>query len=104
MKPYYRRHVFFCTNLRAGGQRTCCAQAGASGLRDWAKARVKALGLSGAGGVRINSAGCMDRCEVGPTVVIYPEGVWYSYANEDDLEEIIQSHLIEGQIVDRLRI
>jgi (2Fe-2S) ferredoxin len=65
---------------------------------------VKALGLAGPGKVRINQAGCMDRCAQGPTVVVYPEGVWYTYAGQRDIDEIIDSHLVLGRVVERLRI
>jgi (2Fe-2S) ferredoxin len=71
-------------------------------MRKHAKARVKALGLAGSGGVRVNKAGCMDRCEEGPTVVVYPEGVWYTYADEDDIDEIVDEHLVHGRVVERL--
>jgi|SRR5690606_5779219 (2Fe-2S) ferredoxin len=100
---YYRYHVFFCTNKREGG-RVCCANSGSPEMRDYAKARVKELGLAGPGGVRINTAGCMDRCEEGPTVVVYPEGVWYTYVDREDVDEIIEQHLMHGRIVERLRI
>lgn len=82
----------------------CCANRGAQGLRDYAKARIKALGLDGAGKVRVNMSGCLDRCEEGPTMVVYPEGVWYTYIDKEDIDEIIEQHLIEGRIVERLRI
>jgi len=102
---YYRKHLFFCTNQRAeGAERPSCAQCGSPELRAWMKSRVKELGLAGAGGVRVNIAGCLDRCELGPVLVVYPEGVWYTYIDEDDLEEILQSHVIEGRPVDRLRL
>lgn len=102
---YYRYHWFFCTNQRAeGAERPSCAQCGSAALRDYAKARVKALGLSGEGGARVNIAGCLDRCEEGPTCVVYPEGVWYSYVDEHDLDEIIESHLGRGEPVERLKI
>jgi (2Fe-2S) ferredoxin len=104
MPGHYQYHLFFCTNLRERGTRPCCQQAGASRLRDWTKARVEALGLNGPGKVRVNTAGCMDRCEEGPVLVIYPDGVWYSYADESDLEAIIQEHLINHRVVDRLRL
>ena len=100
---YYRYHVFFCTNQREG-DRPCCQRHGAQDLRDYAKARIKALGLSGPGGVRVNSAGCMDRCEEGPVLVVYPEGVWYTYVDREDIEEIINEHLVGGRIVERLRL
>ena len=103
MTVYYRYHVFFCTNKRDDGS-ACCANHDAQTLRDYAKSRVKSLGLAGAGRVRINNAGCLDRCEEGPVVVVYPEGVWYTYVDKQDIDEIIQKHLIDGEIVDRLRI
>lgn len=73
-------------------------------MRDYAKARVKALGLAGKGKARVNQAGCMDRCEEGPVVVVYPEGVWYTYVDQHDVDEIIDEHLVNGRIVERLRI
>lgn len=100
---YYRHHVFFCTNLRDDGRQSC-EQCGASALRDYAKKKVKALGLAGPGGVRINTAGCLDRCEQGPVVVVYPEGVWYSYVDQEDIDELIEEHLRHGRVVERLRI
>ena len=100
---YYERHVFFCCNQRDGA-RVCCADKGASELRDYAKRRVKELGLAGAGRVRINQAGCLDRCEEGPCIVVYPEAVWYTYVDREDIDEIIESHLKQGRIVERLRM
>ncbi|MGD9020795.1 MAG: hypothetical protein PVF46_03295 [Lysobacterales bacterium] len=102
---HYQRHVFFCTNDRgAGAERPSCNQCGSAALREYAKARVKDLGLAGQGKVRVNSAGCLDRCEEGPAVVVYPEGVWYTYVDEMDIDEIIEEHLIGGRVVDRLLI
>lgn len=101
---YYRHHLFFCTNRRAEGERTCCAAKGADSLRDYAKRRIKALGLAGEGQVRINMAGCLDRCELGPALVVYPEGIWYTYLDEEDIDEIITSHVQNGIPVERLRL
>ncbi len=101
---YYDKHVFFCTNQRTPGE-SCCNNFGAQKMRDYVKNRVKALGLSGEGNrIRINNAGCMDRCEQGPVLVVYPEGVWYTYVDESDLDEIISEHLQHGRIVERLKI
>jgi len=101
-RPYYRAHVFCCTNEREPGHpRGSCARRGSVALRDYMKARAKAMGLLD---VRINIAGCLDRCELGPTMVIYPEGVWYTYSSEADVDEILQTHLVEGGRVERLML
>jgi (2Fe-2S) ferredoxin len=100
---YYRHHVFFCTNQRTDG-RACCQDHNAKALRDHAKQRIKALGLAGSGGVRINTAGCLDRCAEGPVAVVYPEGVWYTFVDREDIDEIIDSHLVAGRVVERLKI
>jgi (2Fe-2S) ferredoxin len=102
---YYDKHVFFCTNDRGeGADRPSCARCGSVELRDYAKKRIKQLNLAGEGKIRINSAGCLDRCEEGPSCVVYPEGVWYTFIDELDVDEIIESHLIGGKIVERLKI
>jgi (2Fe-2S) ferredoxin len=100
---YYRYHVFFCTNLRADGS-ACCQKFDAQAMRDYAKKRSKALAIAGAGGVRINTAGCLDRCAEGPVLVVYPDDVWYSYVDREDIDEIIDEHLLNGRIVERLII
>ncbi|WP_374338214.1 ferredoxin [Leeia sp.] len=102
-EPFFRHHVFFCCNQRGPGE-TCCNNAGASELRAYAKDRVKALGLNGQGKVRINQAGCLDRCDSGPVMVVYPEGVWYTFIDREDVDEIIHEHLQQGRIVERLRV
>lgn len=102
---YYARHIFFCCNQREPGAiRPCCNAAGGEAMRARAKARVKELGLDGPGGVRVNKAGCMDRCEEGPVAVVYPEGVWYRYSGPEDVDEIVEEHLRHGRPVDRLKI
>jgi (2Fe-2S) ferredoxin len=100
---YYRYHVFFCTNKRERGEQ-CCEQCNATEIRNYAKARIKQLGLSGQGKVRINSAGCLDRCELGPVIVVYPGDVWYTYLDREDVDEIIDEHLVNGRAVERLKI
>lgn len=98
---FYQRHVFFCLNERKPGE-ACCSQQGAQAAFDRCKAQVKAAGLAGPGKVRVNRAGCLDRCAAGPVVVVYPEGVWYTYVDESDIDEIVDSHLKHGVIVNRL--
>lgn len=100
---YYQHHVFFCCNQREAGE-ACCNDRGATEIRAYAKDRVKALKLNGQGKVRINSAGCLDRCDDGPVIVVYPEEVWYTYVDKADIDEIIEEHLVHGRIVERLRI
>lgn len=98
---YYQRHIFFCLNQREGGE-AACAQQGAQAAFDHCKAKVRALGLAGAGQVRVNKAGCLDRCAGGPVAVVYPEAVWYTYVDSHDIDEIVESHLKNGQVVERL--
>jgi (2Fe-2S) ferredoxin len=100
---YYRYHVFFCTNLRDGG-RACCGTHDAQAMRDYAKASIKAQGLTGRGKVRVSTAGCLDRCAEGPCIVIYPEATWYTYVDQHDIDEIVQEHLLNGREVQRLKI
>lgn len=100
---YYDRHVFFCCNQRPVGE-ACCNNHGAQEMRDYAKGKIKSLGLSGQGKVRINNAGCLDRCTEGPALVVYPEGVWYTYVDREDVDEIIREHLQHGRVVERLKI
>ena len=100
---YYQRHIFFCLNQRDNGE-NACAQHGAKDGFDRCKARVKAEGLAGPGGVRVNKAGCLDRCAGGPVAVVYPEAVWYTYVDQHDIDEIVDSHLVKGQVVERLRL
>ena len=100
---HFKYHVFFCTNRRDDGSQ-CCEDCGASEMRAYAKDKVKELRLSGRGKVRINTAGCLDRCAEGPVLVVYPEGVWYTYVDREDIDEIIAEHLVHGRVVERLRI
>lgn len=100
---YYRYHLFFCTNQREDGER-CCQDFNASAMRDYAKQRCKALGIHQPGNVRINNAGCLNRCAEGPVIVVYPEEVWYTWVDRDDIDEIIDEHLLNGRVVERLRM
>lgn len=100
---HFKRHVFFCLNERAPPD-NCCANHGSAQMQAYAKDRVKKLGISGAGKVRVNKAGCLDRCDEGPCLVVYPEAVWYTYVDQRDIDEIIDTHLVGGAIVERLRL
>jgi (2Fe-2S) ferredoxin len=100
--PFFEAHVFVCCNRRPDGHRRgSCAAKGSEALRDYMKARAKELGLRR---VRVNMAGCLDRCEFGPTLVIYPEGVWYKAETKEDIDEILAAHLVAGGRVQRLML
>jgi (2Fe-2S) ferredoxin len=99
---FYESHVFVCKNERAPNHpRGCCLHRGSGELHAYMKERAKQAGLKN---TRINQSGCFERCEMGPTMVIYPEGVWYTYRNKEDIDEIIQKHMIEGGRVERLML
>jgi (2Fe-2S) ferredoxin len=98
---YFQRHIFFCLNERTNGE-ACCVQHDALAAFERCKSQVKAAGLAGPGQVRVNKAGCLDRCAAGPVAVVYPEAVWYSYVDASDIDEIVESHLKNGQVVQRL--
>jgi (2Fe-2S) ferredoxin len=98
---YYERHIFFCQNQRENGD-AACANHAAQAAFEHCKSRVKAQRLNGPGAVRVNKAGCLDRCAGGPVAVVYPEAVWYTYVDLHDIDEIVDSHLGRGQIVQRL--
>lgn len=99
---YFARHIFCCVNERPGDDpRGCCLAKGSPALRDYMKAQVRKLKIQK---TRVNAAKCLDRCELGPTMVIYPEGVWYTYRSEADIDEILQTHLIGGGRVERLML
>ncbi len=100
---YYQRHMFICTNQRDNGE-PCCAQMNAQAMVDHAKRRLKALNVAGPSQLRVQKAGCLDRCSEGPVAVVYPEAVWYTFVDQHDIDEIIDGHLIGGQPVERLKI
>jgi (2Fe-2S) ferredoxin len=100
---YYERHIFFCLNERKPGEE-CCARHDAQQGFDRCKSQVKAAALDGPGKVRVNKAGCLDRCAAGPVAVVYPEAVWYTYVDNDDIDEIVESHLKNGKLVERLLV
>jgi len=100
--PYFDAHVFVCCNRRPDGHRRgSCAASGSEALRDYMKARAKELGLRR---VRVNMAGCLDRCEFGPAIVIYPDGIWYRAETREDVDEILQAHLVAGGRATRLML
>jgi (2Fe-2S) ferredoxin len=101
LASYYERHIFFCTNTRDAGKDSCANHHAADGLAH-CKQAVKAAKLNGPGKVRVNNAGCLDRCAAGPVCVVYPEAVWYTYVDTDDIDEIVESHLKNGVVVERL--
>jgi len=101
MMSHYDHHLFFCTNLREDGS-SCCGRQGAQKLRDYAKQQCKSIPKEKS--IRVNSAGCLNRCDHGPVLVIYPEAVWYRYIDKQDVDEIIECHLNRGEIVERLLV
>ena len=100
---YYNKHVFICINQRHNGKK-CCNDADAQKICEYIKHKIKAMGLNGPGEIRVSSAGCLGRCAEGPILVVYPEAVWYTYQDTTDVDEIIETHLIRGEIVKRLEI
>lgn len=100
---YFEHHVFCCINKREEGHpRGCCLDKGSEDLRDYMKSRCKDLGLKS--NVRINTSGCLDRCELGPVMVIYPDATWYHYETKQDVDDIITQHIMGGKRVDRLAL
>ncbi len=101
-EPFYNKHVFFCTNERPDGHpRGCCKARGSEKLRNYMKAKAKALGLER---TRINAAGCLDRCELGPTLVVYPEGIWYRCETTADVDRVLEEHLVKGNPINDLML
>ncbi len=101
--PKFERHIFICGNQRlAGHPRGCCDPSAEARLQKLFKQKLAALGLKGR--VRANQSGCLDQCEHGPNIVIYPDAVWYGKVTEADVEEIVESHIVGGTPVERLRL
>jgi (2Fe-2S) ferredoxin len=97
----YRHHVFVCENRRPdGAPRPCCAGRGSEAVRKLLKTELLRRGLNEE--IRANGAGCLDLCEHGPVVVVYPEGAWYVGVQPDDVAEIVEEHLVGGRPVARL--
>ena len=103
MTNYYEHHVFFCLNQREDGA-ACCMDKGAGAAFDHMKARVKKLNLNGKGKVRVNRAGCFDRCGEGPLLVIYPQAVWYGGVRVKDVPRIVEETIVGGRILEDLLI
>ncbi len=103
MSNFYEHHIFFCNNVRQNGKK-CCSQNGAKELYRYAKDRCRESSILGKGGIGVSESRCLGRCEHGPVVAVYPDDVWYQYIDEDDVDEIIESHLIGGKEVERLKI
>lgn len=102
MPPPFERHVFVCTNRRPDGSpKGCCASKGGEELRLALKKEIDAQGVKG---VRANAAGCLDACERGAAVVVYPDGVWYGGVTAADVKDIVSQHLKDGVPVERLRM
>lgn len=100
---HYQYHVFFCLNVREDGG-NCCSDRGAEAMFNHMKSAIKKRKLNGKGMVRINRAGCFDRCDEGPLLVVYPDAIWYSFVDEQDIDEIIESHILQGKPVARLMV
>ena len=100
--PKFEKHIFICVNQREPGHpRGCCDPTGQGELQRLFKIKLAQRGLKL---VRANKSGCLDQCELGPTVAVYPEGVFYGGVHPEDVDEIIESHILHGQPVERLRI
>jgi (2Fe-2S) ferredoxin len=101
--PKFEKHIFVCGNQRLpGSPRPCCDPSGQAKLQKLFKQKLAERGLKGK--VRANQSGCLDQCEHGPNLVIYPDAVWYGHVTEADVDEIIDSHIIGGKPVERLRL
>jgi (2Fe-2S) ferredoxin len=99
----YRRHVFVCINQRpAGHPKGCCHDKGSEEIRDTLKVELAKRGLAAI--VRANASGCLDACEHGITVVIYPDAIWYGRVTVDDIPEIVDRTIIRGEVIQRLLI
>lgn len=98
---HYQHHLFFCVNQKRPGKK-CCQDGDAQAHFEYAKKQLQALNLWGEGKIRVSASACLGRCATGPSLVIYPEGVWYTYASFQDIDTIIERHLIQGKVVESL--
>jgi (2Fe-2S) ferredoxin len=98
----FEKYIFVCINERPDEHpRGCCSQRGSTEILDELKRQVKEKRLRLQ--VRVNKAGCMELCETGPSIMVHPDNVWYQKVKLEDVEEIIESHIINGIPVERLR-
>lgn len=103
MTTHYQKHIFICTNQKAQGK-TCCANSSAADIKNYLKEQLIINDLHGPGKFRVSESGCLGRCGLGPCMVIYPEGVWYSYQSKEDIDKIIQQHLRQGKQISELQL
>lgn len=100
---YYQKHVFMCTNIKQAGK-ACCGVHDSEGALRYLKEQLLVCEQFGSGRIRVSPSGCLGRCAQGPCVVVYPEGVWYRYESEHDLDRILKEHLLEGNPVVDLQL
>lgn len=98
---YYQKHIFVCNNQKINGKK-CCAGSGGTEAFAHVKEKLMQLDLHGPDKIRVSKSGCLGRCAMGPCLVIYPEGIWYTFEDQTDLDEIVQSYLVDGNHVSRL--
>ena len=103
MTTHYQKHIFVCTNQKAEGK-TCCANAAAMDIKKYFKKQLVEYKLHGPGKFRVSESGCLGRCGLGPCVVIYPEAVWYSYQSKEDIDKIIEMHLVQDKRIPEFEI
>ena len=100
---FYTRHIFFCNNLRRDNKQ-CCSQYNAKKMYRYAKDKCRQDKILGKDNIGVSESRCLGRCEYGPVAVVYPDNIWYKYVDEEDIDDIITKHLLEGEIVQRLQI
>lgn len=99
----FRHHIFLCENVREPGHaRGCCDPEGKGELRSAFKGELKKAGVAGT--TRANKAGCLDQCEHGPVVVVYPQGIWYGHVKVEDVPRIVRETIVGGKVLEDLRI
>ena len=101
MSLFYKKHIFFCTNIRQDKNKRSCGSKEVLELRNYMKERIKESGIRG---IRVNTAGCLNRCKKGPLMVIYPEGVWMKVTNKKDIDLIIEKYIKNKKLIKNLLI